>query len=534
MEEEIKYDIFISHSSKDKWFSDRLYKLLDKAGFSIWYDYMSLIPNKGCNSHDDIMNHINECRNMIVVLSKNSIKSEWVIDEAKEAKIKDKIANIIWVKIDNCDSELSEHPHFNSKEIKYIPCEDWMGNADNKKDEKEWDPYILFMILASIYRSTEKVSKKIDIYTSFPWSSGSLTLKKIFPKLNATQYRFIGDSNDHASYDKDGRIKKIMSTCGGFVGILPYREDPNHPEYNNTSRYILDEINKAKEMGLKGILFSEEGVDYKKIQDKTQYTTLPLDKNYNEIEDEFKKIVEKQKPQKPHIFFATNLNTEKGDINNFVTKLASFVTATPCITGDNIANTRVQEQIADSICQSYVMIADITGDSQCKSCEKGEECFKCKKGKSLSFRLNTCIEAGIARGAKVDLYLIAQGNRQSPPFMFSDINVRYYNSDCELLAIIHEILRTHRRSVLNLDEICSKIVPQKELEKVQKAIKDNEKAKEEEKSKLSDHFMQNNNDEIEKCKTKINELEEKNKQLTEHQKRLQKEFGTILYNSNEK
>lgn len=537
MTDEIKYDIFISHSSKDKWFSDRLYKLLDKAGFSIWYDYMSLIPNKERKLDDEIRTHLYECRNMIVVLSKNSIESEWVKLEAEIGKDKNNnIANIIWVKIDDCD--LSKHHIFNSNEIKYIDCKEWMGNATNIKeenainikDEKEWDPYNFFMILAAIYRSTEKVRKQIDIYTSFPWSSGSLMLKNIFPKLKTTQYRFIGDANDHASYDNDGRIKKIMSTCGGFVGILPYRDDPKN---NHTSHYILDEISQAKEIGLQGVLFADSRVDCNTIKEKTELKILSLDTNYNEIEnhlDDLKKIVEKQKPSKSHVFFATNLNLQKGNINDMVTKLASIVTATPCITGDNIANTRVQEQIADNISKSYVMIADITGDNQCKECEKGAECLKCKKGKSLSFRLNTCIEAGIARGAKVDLYLISQGNRQSPPFMFSDINVRYYNCDCELLAIIHQILRTHRRSVLNFDEIC-KIVSQTELEKVQIAIKDNEKAMEEEKSKSADY---SNDDEKEKGETKIQELEEKIEQLTDYQKKLQKEFGINLSNSNDK
>ena len=90
------------------------------------------------------------------------------------------------------------------------------------------------------------------------------------------------------------------------------------------------------------------------------------------------------------------------------------------------------------------MIADITGDEQCAKCDIQEG----KINKDKTYRFNTCIEAGIARGANTDLFIIAKEPRKTPPFMFRDIEVRHYADDCTLLAIVHKILRGYRRSVL--------------------------------------------------------------------------------------
>ncbi|HEY3473810.1 MAG TPA: hypothetical protein VGK56_04320, partial [Anaerolineales bacterium] len=65
--------------------------------------------------------------------------------------------------------------------------------------------------------------------------------------------------------------------------------------------------------------------------------------------------------------------------------------------------------------------------------------------------LNTCIEAGIAMGARRRLHLVARGPRQKPPFMFRDQQVWYYNNDVELLGIIHNLVRPYRRRIINYE-----------------------------------------------------------------------------------
>lgn len=231
---------------------------------------------------------------------------------------------------------------------------------------------------------------------------------------------------------------KIMCTCGAFVGIMPHRGD------GKTSRYILDEIAKAETLGLNGIIIADG-----QIKDLSELTSFPILKinNINDINTiqlkEFVNELKIERPKTPHVFYATNLDKDRRELNSLIRNLSGCVTATHCVLGEDINHGNLQQQIIDRIKTAYVMIADITGDQQCIECAHAE-----KVGRDKTYRFNTCIEAGIARGAGTDLYLVAKQPRHTPPFMFRDINVRYYDNDCELLAIVHKILRPYRRSVL--------------------------------------------------------------------------------------
>ena len=416
------YDIFISHSSKDKDFCDKLFGLLDKAGFSVWYDDNSLLPNTHLTS--DLPKYIQECKSLIVILSRNSCASSWVKEEyafAKELMYRNELI-IIPVVIDDC-----ELPGFYNN-YKWIDCRQGLM------------PFSFFMILSAMYGSSENMREEKDVYVSYSWRKEEQTMiNKVFNRLQKYQFRIIGDASSQAIYDENDRVAKIMNTCGGFVGIVPFRKE------TNTSKYIIDEIQKAEKCGLPGVLIADSRVD--SLEDYSSYPVLRVDDPQNVDENSLKAIIQSLKlkrPKTPHVFFATNLDKQRKRINQLTRNLAGSVTATPCIVGEDINFGNLQLQIIDRIKTAYVMIADITGDGQCNECDKiGTE------SKDKSYRFNTCIEAGIARGANTDLFLVAKEPRHTPPFMFRDINVRYYADDCELLAIVHKILRPYRRSVLN-------------------------------------------------------------------------------------
>ena len=65
--------------------------------------------------------------------------------------------------------------------------------------------------------------------------------------------------------------------------------------------------------------------------------------------------------------------------------------------------------------------------------------------------LNTCIEAGIARGAGTRMHLVAHGPPRRPPFMFRDLQVWHYDNDVEFLGLMHRILYPYRRRVLDYE-----------------------------------------------------------------------------------
>lgn len=415
------YDIFLSHSSLNNDFTDKLHSLLELAGFNVWYDEKKMMSNSHILS--DLPKYIGDSEAFIVILSKNSCSSLWVQDEygyARGLYDKKELKAIIPVIVDDC-----EIPGFYNN-YKWIDCKEGLT------------PVAFFGILASLYGSSENMPEEKDVYVSYSWRKEEQALvDAVFRQLRRKQYRIIGDATNNSVYDEDDRIRRIMNTCGAYVGVLPYRGE------SNTSRYILDEIRKAHECGLPGVLFADARVE------NLEVFTYPLLKIENlESMDEtlllnhINKLTVKR-PNTPHVFFATNLERRRQAINELIRNLAGVVTATRCILGEDINKGSLQQQIVDRIRSAYVMIADITGDEQCVNCEA-----EGKVSKDKIFRFNTCIEAGIARGADTDLFIIAKEPRQAPPFMFRDIEVRHYADDCSLLAIVHKILRGYRRSVL--------------------------------------------------------------------------------------
>lgn len=415
------YDIFLSHSSLDIDFTNKLHNLLEQAGFNVWYDEKRLTSNTHLLS--DLPKYIGNSESFIVVLSKNSCYSTWVQDEygyARELQKNKKLKAIIPIVIDDCDLPC----FFNN--YKWIDCKQGLT------------PYAFFGILAALYGSSENMREEKDVYVSYSWRKEEQNMvNAVFRQLKRKQFRLIGDAGNQTVYDEDDRIRRIMNTCGAYVGILPYRGE------SNTSRYIIDEINKAQECGLPGVLFADARVEN---LDEFTYPLLKI-KNLDNIDETLilnhvNKLTVKR-PRTPHVFFATNLDRRRLSINECIRNLSGVVTATRCILGEDINKGSLQQQIIDRIRCAYVMIADITGDEQCIKCEA-----EGKVGKDKIYRFNTCIEAGIARGANTDLFIIAKEPRQAPPFMFRDIEVRHYADDCSLLAIVHKILRGYRRSVL--------------------------------------------------------------------------------------
>lgn len=68
--------VFISHSSSDKAFVNLLVKILDFHHIDNWYDSSNILP--GSNFSKEIEDALNGSESLIIVISKNSLQSEWV------------------------------------------------------------------------------------------------------------------------------------------------------------------------------------------------------------------------------------------------------------------------------------------------------------------------------------------------------------------------------------------------------------------------------------------------------------------------
>lgn len=73
--------IFISYSSKDRSKTKALAKILEKEGHKVWWD-KNLQPGKAFDRA--IGKALDQSKSIIVLWSKNSVKSDWVLDEAYE------------------------------------------------------------------------------------------------------------------------------------------------------------------------------------------------------------------------------------------------------------------------------------------------------------------------------------------------------------------------------------------------------------------------------------------------------------------
>jgi len=69
-------EVFLSHSTKDRGFADRIAAVLRDHGVPVWYSTTNIVGAK--QWHDEIGKALARCDWFIVVLSPHSIKSRWV------------------------------------------------------------------------------------------------------------------------------------------------------------------------------------------------------------------------------------------------------------------------------------------------------------------------------------------------------------------------------------------------------------------------------------------------------------------------
>jgi hypothetical protein len=69
-------EAFLSHSSKDHAFADRLVQVLRNHGIRVWFSPRHLVPAQ--RWHREIGRALARCDWFIVVLSRKAVKSEWV------------------------------------------------------------------------------------------------------------------------------------------------------------------------------------------------------------------------------------------------------------------------------------------------------------------------------------------------------------------------------------------------------------------------------------------------------------------------
>jgi hypothetical protein len=430
-----QYHAFLSRAylnKTNKTIANNLYNWLRDAvhGFKgeerIYYHEPELSLQKSKVLADVIPN----CRSIIVLLSRDSVSKGWVREEYDAAKHEKELFEdftIIPVLIEKCDI-----PEFIDKDT-LIELGDGGLDLDTSKD-----------ILERMYyhqRTNPRVEQARDLYISRGWRDGEKPLaESICTQLDEQGFRLIGEAEDRATEKfNPNRIESVISSCGGFVAIVPYRPEN---EESKTSKYIINEIVIAKKLLLPMLIIADPRV-LAYLEKSLAEQSIPLTmetaegSEHKTLINEIKRISDEWKePLNLHyVFYAMDDNNLKR--REAIRHHIELITSMTCkMTTD--FKYKVHQMATHELPNAYLVIADISDNN-------------------LNMLISSAIARGalVARGADEDhLRLVAlrsSDGKINVPSMLNDIGIDDYGDDMELLQKVHQIAYEFRRRILNYE-----------------------------------------------------------------------------------
>lgn len=416
------YDIFISYAHSDRSFVEHLYRWFhETAGLQVWWDDREM--SAGALLATELQRAIERCRTVVLVASDESLNRGWVQAEYNAAM-----------------DERANYPGFRVIALR-------MGKADVKDlmkgiswidvPDSTFDPNTALAIVRALYpgENSPNPATSRDIYISASWQSDDNTsAKKVCKYLVKQGFRLIGDARDQKGYGSGDRVARIMSSCGAFVSIVPYRGEETAITSESPYKYFLQEIDIAVEKGLPSVVIADprirrsDGNDKNWLPMETDNETVP-----NAVQQSLRSIWDRwRKPLQPHyVFYAKDLDPNGTHFTESVRHLIQLITSMPTRIGVEVhegnpdnANAAVRR----SVCDAFLVVADLTDDN-----------------------INTCIEAGMALAVGTNIELLASGPQRRPPFMLRERNMPTYHDEVQQIGLIHKISRPYRRRVINAE-----------------------------------------------------------------------------------
>jgi hypothetical protein len=413
------YDIFLSHASEDKELVDYLDNWLSEfAGFQVWYSPREL--SGGSLLATDLQKAISRCRGIVLVVTENSIKKGWVLSEynaAMDEKNNNPDFRVVALRIKNANVD------------SLIKGMTWIDIASDTLS-----PENAIAIINSFYPGDKRPNPKNskDVYVSCSWrQNDNKSANAIIKKMIDSGFRLIGDSEDQDAFGTGNRVERIISSCGAFVSILPFRDVEEARRHENPYKYLLKEIDYALGLNIPTIIISDPKI---LTIDGEPNKWLPMETNSLEISDRIMNALENlrhewKSPINPqYIFCALDLDNEAKSSTNYFRHLVERITGMKSIIGTDITSEPIQSSIIDSIKHSFLTIADITDDN-----------------------LNTCIEAGIAVSSDANVVLISKGIQRRPPFMLRSLQLNSFETEVQKIGLTHKIVWPYRRRIINTE-----------------------------------------------------------------------------------
>ena len=414
------FDVFLSHAHKDRAFVGALDQwLTEKAGLKVWLDSREL--SGGALLATDLQAAIERCRSILMIASTDSLERGWVENEYNSAM-----------------DERANESGFRVVALR-------LGNADTKRlmkgttwidvPETGLTPASASSLLRAFYPGEQRPNPAHarDIYVSCSWRNKDKASAQAVCKVLVDQgFRLIGDARDQKGFGAGNRVEKIISSCGGFVGVIPYRDDTSEARSDTGPyRYFVREIDLARSIGLPSVIVADPRVTR---SDESDEHWLRMDTHdqacSSEIRDELEDLWDEwREPPTPHyIFYATDLDSDAARTSSPARHLLERITGMPTVVGSEIHDDYIHTAMVDKIKKAFLVLADISNDN-----------------------INSCIEAGMAIAAGTNVEIVSEGRPRRPPFMLRSLQLSTYDGEVERLGLINKIARPYRRRVINAE-----------------------------------------------------------------------------------
>lgn len=414
-----EFDFFLSHAHSDRPLASALHGWLsEKAGLSVWYDAREMAA--GAFLATDLQAAIGRCRGVLLLASDESLKRGWVVAEYNAAM--DERANhdgfrVVAFRVRGADVTPL------MRGISWIDLPDGALTAD-----------AALALIRALYPGDKRPIPRHarDVFVSCSWHPDDrASARGVCQALMAQGFRLIGDAQDQRGFGTGDRVERIMSSCGAFVGVIPFRGVERARREEAPYKYFLREADAAARLGLPSLVVAdprvrrEDGPDEHWLSMETAATRCPeaVASALAGLWDDW------SPPRSPHyVFLAIDLESEAARPASAVRDLIERITGMPTVVGHEIHDHPLQSGIMRKISEAFLVLADITDDN-----------------------LNTCIEAGMALAVGANLEIFARGEPRRPPFMLRALQMPVYADHVEHVAVLHRIVRPYRRRVINGD-----------------------------------------------------------------------------------
>ena len=433
---ERKNHCFISYGSEDANIAHSLAEWLVLAGLTVWLDKTRL--GAGAPILDELARQIWNSRAFLLVLTETALSKPYVkyeVDLACQQQVTMPGFGLLAVRNDPTLDPTSRFPNLSK-----LSWADMLnGNLDLN---------IARRLLLSLSPVTPLTRSSRHIFVSTGWGDNEApVMRRVCAPLAARDVRLIGDATDQKQFSEGGaaRIQRIMSGCTGHLMVVPARRSSTRsPE--EVYKYFIAEWEISRKLRLarcvlcedRSVLpaqFKEEAIEIGTGEDLSLFER-PLMDLYHEIE-----------PGAPYVFLASDYK-HLAARNAAAKEVIQHILGMECWQGSDYPGDQLREAIVDKLIDANLIFADLA-------------CRWDARASQLLPNLNTCIEAGIAIGARRPVFVTAldpatidpqvKDKTTQIPFMFRNHNIQWYPNDAGFLAKIHWLARSTRRRIINME-----------------------------------------------------------------------------------